>query len=54
MIRDEKIINESKSIYQDLIEVNDIYYENKYYIYEMNIKLIANFGKEDEQIGKNV
>ena len=50
--RDEKIINESKNIYQDLIEINDTYYENKYYIYEMNIESVENFGKEDKQTEK--
>ena len=50
--RDEKNINRIGNIYQDLIETNDTYYENKYYIYEMNIESFENYGDEDSQIEK--
>ena len=45
--RDGKIINESEDIYQDFIYTNETYYENKYYVYEMNIESIENYGDEN-------
>ena len=45
--REGKIITKSEDLYQDIITPNDTYYENKYYIYEMNIESIENYGDED-------
>ena len=47
--RDGKIINESENIYQDIISINDTYYENKYYIYEMDIESFDNYGDEETE-----
>ena len=45
--REGKYIDKSGYIYQDLILVNESYYDNNYYIYEVNIESIENYGAED-------
>ena len=48
--RDNKIINASESIYQDIISNNEEYYKiNEYYIYEINIESIENYGDEETE-----
>ena len=48
--RDNKIINESEYIYQDIILNDEEYYKNqKYYIYEINIESIENYGDEENE-----
>ena len=47
--RQEKKITESDDVFQDIILNNETYYKNKYYIYEMNIDSIENYGDENVQ-----
>ena len=47
--RDGKMVNESENIYQDIISTNDLYYENKYYVYETNLISFENYGDEETE-----
>ena len=47
--RDEKIISASGKVYQDIINWNDSYYNNEYYIYETKIKSVENYGEQEYQ-----
>ena len=48
--RDNKIINESEYIYQDIILSDEEYYKmQEYYIYEINIESIDNFGDKKNE-----
>ena len=42
--RGDKLINDSDDVFQDIINNTEIYYLNKYYIYETNIVSIENYG----------
>ena len=45
--RDEKIISESGNVYQDIINYNEEYYNNEYYIYETKINKAENYGEQE-------
>ena len=47
--RDNKLIHSSGKIYQDIINYNEPFYNNDYYIYETKILSAENFGEQDYQ-----
>ena len=45
----DKLINESDDVFQDLINITETYYKNKYYLYETNIVSIENYGEKSAE-----